>query len=330
MGAIDRMSALAKDGSVVELHQSFEQRGYFPWHDFSTGPDFWSEEAYQLFLQRAAAAGSNTFQLHNYNSDDHRHYGAQMMAWYGPPRLLQDNGSLIDRHAAYPAWMWSTLDGVDEPAGRGPSHPTNTSDFFCGLGAVFRHECGRLGAESVVSDAACPWPSAYTDAALQTFEAGGEFFRGVAQASKGLGIDISLAIGTPISVNFPAATPLGTASDSDSVAAAPSHLRGRELAYVGDADSFTAHDNMYCDGVASHPLHYGNESLDACRQLCLSANCACFDHGVPPGIGPTDYACRLTDFSTGTTSSGWHYTAYTNNDRPPPTPRTPENILGSY
>lgn len=253
-----------------------------------------------------------------------------MITWFGPPGLLMPNGSLVSPYAAYPTWFWSTLNGADNPAGRGSSTPTNTSDFFCGLAASFRHECGRLGAETIVGDDACPEPAANSDAAYRTHEQGGRFFAGVSEVCKSVGIGMSLAVGTPLSVNFPA-----NATDP-----------GR-VEWSGPAQYNVYKDN-YCTGNAHSSIHVGNESLQECMDLCDRMNCACFDHGVPPqqvmlaaadasangvGTGPLadhDFACRLTNASAHVQQSGWHYTAYVNKDRPQPPPRTLPNVLASY
>lgn len=55
------LARLARQNSSIQLHETFDQRGFFPWHDFSTGPDYWSEEGYTRFLQQSASGGSNVF-----------------------------------------------------------------------------------------------------------------------------------------------------------------------------------------------------------------------------------------------------------------------------
>lgn len=261
----------------------FEERGLLPWHDFAEGPDWFGVGAWRAYLEAMQAGGMNRLLLHNYNSDDHRHYGAQPITWYGNEDGIGEGDAVL---TAYPAWQWTTQDGIDSPAGNGRGEPRNATAFDGGSGRLFTAGCFGSPLQSGRPDR-CPYPTPADSAAQRSvFSEAAAFFReAVMQPAAAMGIRVAVAVGVPLSLSGP---PPGPSPPS-----AP----------------FSTVPRAYCDGL---PFAYtGNESNDACRALCVARNCSCYDHGVPPSPPqPNGFACRISVLGNATHASGWNYTAY--------------------
>ena len=261
----------------------FADRGLFPWHDFTMGPDWLDKAAWQAYLESMGSLRFNTLMLHNYNSDDHRGYCPQPIIWYGGAADILPGGEVA---RAYPAWQDTSLNAKDHPAGQNQGWARNATSYDGGAGELFPFDCAGSVLQAGRADR-CPYPVDHA-AAVSTFAEAAEFFNHTFRAARALGVSMAAAVGAPLSVPPPAGASYGLVSGA------------------------------YCSGL---PFTYlGNDAPDACAARCAGLLCTCFDTGTPPSNpSPSDnaYACRISLLGNATAPSAWNFTAHPLNSPPP-------------
>jgi hypothetical protein len=264
----------------------FAERGLFPWHDFSMGPDWLDAAAWGAYVESMGALRFNTLMLHNYNSDDHRGYCAQPIIWFGNAGDILPNGGVA---RAYPAWQDTSLNAKDHPAGQGRGWARNATAYDGGAGALFPFDCAGSVLQAGRADR-CPFPVDHA-AAVSTFAEAAAFFNRTFRAARALGVSMAAAVGAPLSVPPPAGAPYGSVPGA------------------------------YCAGL---PYTYlGNDGPAACAARCAGLLCTCFDTGTPPpapppgGGGDNAFPCRISLLGNDTLRSSWNYTAHPLRAPPP-------------
>jgi hypothetical protein len=254
----------------------FAERGLFPWHDFTMGPDWLDKAAWQAYVWSMSTLRFNVLMLHNYNADDHRGYCPQPIVWYGNAADLAPGGVGVTR--AYPTWQDSSLNAKDHPAGQGQGWARNATEYDGGAGKIFPFACAASVLQAGRADR-CPYPVDH-DAAVSTFAEAAAFFNeSVWAPARALGIAMAVAVGAPLSVPPPENPEYGSVPAS------------------------------YCAGL---PFTYvGNDSPSDCAVRCAGLLCTCFDTGTPPPSSPANaFACRISLLGNATAPSSWNYTAH--------------------
>jgi hypothetical protein len=147
----------------IDLAPEFAHRGLQPFHDFTSGPDWWSSSMYKHVIANLAKMKMNFVGLHTYPFG--RNGSAQSQAkneptvWVGPPEGLTADGSVKPAYAYTTSYANTGREEWNMSA-------VATTNFSCGAAQLFESDCYG----STVQQGACPWPAAGA-AAASVFEA---------------------------------------------------------------------------------------------------------------------------------------------------------------
>lgn len=166
---------------------TFDKRGLQPFHDFASGPDWWSEDDYKSIVSQLAKMKMNFLGLHTYP------YGSTPIAtghneptvWVGLKSQVLANGSVVD---AYPTSYANT--GRNEWGMTG----MNTSAFYYGADQLFESECWG----SPVQVGNCPVPLT-AEGSAAVFDRTAEMLSGAFQHAHKVGIKTCVGTETPLS-----------------------------------------------------------------------------------------------------------------------------------
>jgi len=200
----------------------FSLRGLQPFHDFFSGPDWWSADEYKRVLESIALAKGNFIGLHV------RAQARPIAASPSRAHLLPSQTYPIDIGAGPGATgtnepaVWVGLTSSVTPEGRvTDAYPTswastlrpqwgmtvlNTSDYIAGADTIFEHDCFGHPLQSG-NASLCPFP---VDAAssVDLFNGVGDLWADVFAYARALGIKTALGTETPLSTPTPPADTL--------------------------------------------------------------------------------------------------------------------------
>ena len=152
----------------IDLSPEFAHRGLQPFHDFTSGPDWWSASMYKHVLANIAKLKMNFIGLHTYPFGPNATPGGytniatgknEPTVWVGPPEGLTADGSVKPAYAYKTSYANTGREEWNMSA-------VATTNFSCGAAQLFESDCYG----SPVQRGACPWPAAGT-AAAGVFEA---------------------------------------------------------------------------------------------------------------------------------------------------------------
>jgi hypothetical protein len=86
----------------ISMSPSFDVRGIQPFHDFSSGPDWWSGDDYKVVLTQLARQKLNFIGLHSYPMQE-------PLVWVGDPKHLDADGN-VAAAGGWPTSWRTTLD----------------------------------------------------------------------------------------------------------------------------------------------------------------------------------------------------------------------------
>lgn len=164
---------------------AFAKRGLQPFHDFTSGPDWWSSNDYKAVLSQMIKLKMNFIGFHSYPM-------REPLVWVGTPGNLTSDGDVIPGDGAYKTTWASTSSG-----GWGLS-ARNTSTYAAGASQIFPTEC--YGSPAQPSMAACSVsdPNLYADNFNKAADLVGDAF---GFATK---LGIEKAVGTEVPLTTPA------------------------------------------------------------------------------------------------------------------------------
>lgn len=192
--------ALARERAQRPLHvkaePAFTQRGLQPFHDFFSGPDWWSEDKYKAVSEALLGMKANQLALHTYpysTANAASSTGAnEPTVWVGTKENVNPDGTVS---SAYPV-SWANTHRSEWAM-----TSMNTSDaLYTGVGAQAMFECDCFGHPLQSCDPSlCP---ATTDNATSValFNAVGEMWRSVFPYAHALGVGTTLGTEMPLSM----------------------------------------------------------------------------------------------------------------------------------
>jgi hypothetical protein len=111
----------------ITMTSSFDVRGIQPFHDFSSGPDWWSGDDYKVVLTQLAKQKLNFIGLHSYPMQE-------PLVWVGDPKHLDADGN-VNAAGGWPTSWRTTLDSNWGSSG------LNTSEYSVGASLAFPAQC---------------------------------------------------------------------------------------------------------------------------------------------------------------------------------------------
>lgn len=183
--------ARAAIGASFTLNTSpvFARRGLQPFHDFFSGPDWWSEDEYKRVLESLSLMKANFIGFHTYPID----VGGQTTGtnepavWIGPVEQVNADGTVM---SAYPTAWASTL----RP--QWGMSATNSSAFAFGAGALFTYDCYGHPIQSG-NASLCPFPVS-AGASVDVINKVGELWQAVFPYAHSLGVQTCLGTEIPM------------------------------------------------------------------------------------------------------------------------------------
>ena len=162
----------------------FALRGLQPFHDFSTGPDWWNAQDYRGVLSQMAKLRMNFIGLHTYPSWNPA-AGPEANVWIGLPEDVDQQGNV---RSGYQAGVVTTKRGWAVT-------PFPTSQYASGAGLLFEND--EYGPDFMLN--CLEWPK--TEAAgTEMFNRYGDFQRGVFGYARRLGIKTCVGTELPLGV----------------------------------------------------------------------------------------------------------------------------------
>lgn len=161
----------------------FPLRGIQPFHDFTEGPDWWSEDDYKAYLSQMVKLRMNWFGLHCYPEGG---VGPEPLVWIGLPGDTDAKGQVT---SSYPSRWASTLGGAWGYA------PTKTSQYAAGAALLFPED--DYGPD--VTAGYRPKPTT-ANGSNTVFNRAATMLRGAFEHGRALGIKICLGTETPLTI----------------------------------------------------------------------------------------------------------------------------------
>jgi hypothetical protein len=178
-------------GAWPELHETgkprFALRGLQPFHDFSTGPDWWNVQDYQALLSQMAKLRMNFIGLHTYPGWNPA-AGPEANVWIGLPDDVDQQGNV---RFGYEAGVVTTQRGWAVKA-----FPTR--QYASGAGLLFEND--DYGPDFMLD--CLDWPKTEA-AATAMFNRYGDFQKQVFERARRLGI--KTCVGTELPLGVPKA-----------------------------------------------------------------------------------------------------------------------------
>eukprot|EP00759_Apiculatamorpha_spiralis_P024561 PhF_6_TR27924/c0_g1_i3/m.41085 len=163
---------------------AFTTRGLQPFHDFSEGPDWWSEDEYKRVIETIAQMKGNTIAFHTYPINSGL---TEPGVWVGLSKDVNNDGTVTKAYST----TWSTTQ-----RNAWGYTPLNTSLYPWGASAMFEYECFGHPIQSGKSNL-CPSPQTPADE-ITLFNEVGNFFKPVFSFAKKLGVQTIMGIETPL------------------------------------------------------------------------------------------------------------------------------------
>ena len=167
----------------------FALRGNLPFHNFLSGPDFWSTADYKSFLTQQAKMGLNFFGLHHYpeRGEPSSLEGPEPHVWIGHKQDLNDDGTIKEAGAYAASWASTYRSSKNSWSGT----PVKTTDFSDGADKLFAYE-------EMASDAiGFKRPASATERAAVFNNVGNLLKDGFSHARR-LGIKTAIGIESPL------------------------------------------------------------------------------------------------------------------------------------
>ena len=134
----------------LAMSPSFRVRGIQPFHDFTSGPDWWSGDDYKVVMAQLTKMKANFIGLHSYPGGD-----AEPLVWLGDPKYVKPNGDVLPA-GAYPTGWRTTLDSNWGNSGM------NTSNYSVGAALAYPGQCygspAMMDTQPFCMDPALPHP----------------------------------------------------------------------------------------------------------------------------------------------------------------------------
>jgi hypothetical protein len=177
----------------VQSSAIFTTRGLQPFHDFSEGPDWWSEDEYKRVIECIAQMKGNMIAFHTYPIGG----PTEPAVWVGLKENVDASGNVTVAYSS----TWSNT----QRTAWGYT-PMNTSLYPWGAGMMYEHECFGHPIQSGKANL-CPAPVTPQDEVL-LFNEVGVFYQSVFAFAHILGVKTVIGTETPIS------TPPGSSGTS--------------------------------------------------------------------------------------------------------------------
>ena len=176
--------------TALDLTPTFDHRGLQPFHDFGSGPDWWSASMYKHVVANLAKMKMNFLGLHTYPYSATEGTGKdEPTVWVGPLEGLTADGSVKIEYA-YPTSYASSL---REEWGQ---HAMNTSSYSWGTAKIYDREC--YGATVQAGEGLCPWPTT-NERAAAIFEATSTLLADAFAFADLVDVDTCVGTETPLS-----------------------------------------------------------------------------------------------------------------------------------
>ena len=180
---------------------AFKLRGMHPFHDFPSGPDWWSEDDFKAFLEAMTRLKQNFIGLHSY---PWQKKNAEPTVWVGTEDSLGPDGSIKPQlPGAYPSgWTWSSK--------KQPSYTyvESTTDLPFGVNMLFHHRCFC----SPIQQEYCPRPKTPA-AATVFFDRAHSFLRSIFTYGKQSGIKSCVGVEVPLTKPTYSDAPLASSEE---------------------------------------------------------------------------------------------------------------------
>ena len=182
-------------GTHLQQSPVFTLRGLQPFHDFDSGPDWWSEDEQKRVLESISTMKGNFLGYHTYPVVEGS-FGTgtnEPATWIGLTNNVLPDGTV---NYAYPTSWANTL------RAEWGMTAINTSDYIGGADAIFEYDC--YGHPVQAGDPnMCPWPVDVNHSVL-LFNRVGALWQSVFSYAHQIGVKTCIGTETPISVpNLP-------------------------------------------------------------------------------------------------------------------------------
>ena len=172
---------------------TFEKRGLQPFHDFASGPDWWTGDDYKHIFTQLTKMRMNFLGLHTYPYSNTLGTGKdEPTVWVGLKEDVTTNGSVT---RAYPTSYANT-----HRAEWGMS-AMNTSDMLFGASQVFDAQCYGSPVQKGKGDeaaTACPFPNTEAES-IAVFERTADMLGDAFRYAKKVGVLTAVGTETPLS-----------------------------------------------------------------------------------------------------------------------------------
>lgn len=165
-----------------------------PFHDFDSGPDWWSEDEHKRVIESIATMKGNFIGFHTYPfAEGSTATGTNEPAvWLGLKESVNADGTVS---SAYPTSWATTL------RAEWGMTAINTSDYAYGADSIFEHDCFGHPLQSG-NASLCPWP-VDEPSSIDLFNNVGTMWQSAFEFAHQLGVKTCLGTETPVSVPPP-------------------------------------------------------------------------------------------------------------------------------